>query len=171
MFSLRKATFLVIRKTGTSWYSKEDWTGLFKWVGARAGLYVNLFCTVESNTYPFYPTLLILIQRLVRVKRKNQTYFIHTKKSNTILSIKEEVSEALSGQVPPLKMRLYSSQTEKTPLPDEATLADHDNLVKDDETSILYLVFRKPGKEDAEGEDQFGLIDDVWEDVEVIEPE
>jgi hypothetical protein len=96
-------------------------------------------------------------------------YFINTTKPKTILSIKEEISEALGGEVSPLKMRIYPTQTAKVPLPDVAALADHENLIKNDQ-AVLYVVFRKPGQEDADGEDQFGLIDDVWEDVAIIEP-
>ena len=111
-----------------------------------------------------------MYKRCLRVKRKNQTFFVNTTKSKTILSIKEEISDALGGEVSALKMRIYPKQDAKKPLPDVATLADHSDLIKNDQ-GVLYVVFRKPGEEDADGEDQFGLIDDVWEDIAIIDPE
>ena len=47
-------------------------------------------------------------------------------------------------------------------------LSDHEGIQND---SILYVVFRKKGMEDAPGEDEFGELDNVWEDVNIIEPE
>lgn len=56
-----------------------------------------------------------------------------------------------------------------TKLPDEALLSDHDEKIQDD--SILYVVFRRKGMEDAVGEDEFGELDNVWEDVNIVQPQ
>ena len=47
-------------------------------------------------------------------------------------------------------------------------LSDHEGIVND---SVLYVVLRKKGKEDAPGEDEFGELENVWEDVNIIEPQ
>jgi len=63
-----------------------------------------------------------------------------------MFNIKEEVSKALNGKAEPEKMRLYKDD-KTTLLPDVASIADHHDTIKDD--SVLYLVFRKAGMEDA----------------------
>ncbi len=54
-------------------------------------------------------------------------------------------------------------------LPDEALISDHNEKIQND--SLLYVVFRKKGMEDAAGEDEFGELDNVWEDVNIVQPE
>ena len=54
-----------------------------------------------------------------------------------------------------------------TKLPDEAIVSDHNERIQND--SILYVVFRKKGMEDAAGEDEFGELDNVWEDVNIVQ--
>lgn len=56
-------------------------------------------------------------------------------------------------------MRIYASDAKEgsQPLPDSATLADHE-IAND---AVLYVVFRKAGKEDAEDDD------DCWETIEI----
>jgi hypothetical protein len=55
-----------------------------------------------------------------------------------------------------------------TKLSDTALLSDHEKITNE---SILYIVFRKKGMEDAPGADEFGELDNVWEDVNIVEPE
>ncbi len=149
-------------------------------------------CTIIHNV--FYLTSIVFIIYFVekifsvlRIKRENQTFFITTTKSNSIRSIKEEISKAANHEVQPDKMRLYlpddeeeaatSSNTDSSSgkaggyirLPDEALLSDHDEKIQND--SILYVVFRKKGMEDAAGEDEFGELDKVWEDVNILQPQ
>ena len=54
-----------------------------------------------------------------------------------------------------------------TKLPDEAIVSDYNERIQND--SILYVVFRKKGMEDAAGEDEFGELDNVWEDVNIVQ--
>lgn len=91
----------------------------------------------------------------IRIKRKNQTFFIRTSKASSISSIKNEISDALScssnnENVIPEKMRLYLSMDPSSALRDVSTIADH-NSIKDN--SELYLVFSKGG--------------DAWESIDV----
>mmetsp|Transcript_2580 Transcript_2580/g.3972 ORF Transcript_2580/g.3972 Transcript_2580/m.3972 type:complete len:102 (-) Transcript_2580:2333-2638(-) len=94
----------------------------------------------------------------IRIKRKNQTFFITTTKSNTISFVKSQISEAIScvseseDTVIPEKMRLFSKKNGSQFLLDVATVGDHDSI-KDD--SELYLVFREEG--------------DSWEAIEMDE--
>uniref|UniRef100_A0A6S9B284 Ubiquitin-like domain-containing protein n=1 Tax=Ditylum brightwellii TaxID=49249 RepID=A0A6S9B284_9STRA len=113
-------------------------------------------------------------QMYVRIKRRNQTFFIQANRSDTIFHLKDEISNALNNEISPRKMRLYLSSTTSSkdsppiptpsspPLPDSATLADHD--VKND--AILFVVFRKP--EMSEDDDDDGEL--CWEDVELYGP-
>lgn len=91
----------------------------------------------------------------IRIKRKNQTFFIRTSKSSSISSIKNEIAEALScsstnEKVIPEKMRLYLTMDPSSVLRDVSTVADHHNI-KDN--SELYLVFSKGS--------------DAWESIDV----
>uniref|UniRef100_A0A7S2A6T7 Ubiquitin-like domain-containing protein n=1 Tax=Trieres chinensis TaxID=1514140 RepID=A0A7S2A6T7_TRICV len=100
----------------------------------------------------------------VRCKRRDQTYFVFASKTDTIFHVKERVSEALGREVSPRKMRVYLTEKATDPLPDSATLADHD-VGNDD---CLYVVFRKAG---MDGDDDDDADDGCWEDVEVIRPD
>ena len=61
-------------------------------------------------------------------------------------------------------MRIYSSDAKEgsQPLPDTATLADHE-IAND---AVLYVVFRKAGKEDVE-DATADADDDCWEAIEI----
>ena len=61
-------------------------------------------------------------------------------------------------------MRIYSSDAKEgsQPLPNEATLADHE-IAND---AVLYVVFRKAGKEDVE-DATADADDDCWEAIEI----
>jgi hypothetical protein len=113
----------------------------------------------------------------VRVKRKNQTFFVHTSPSDTFGRIKSEISLAMGGEdvIVPESMRLYieaqiepttaankdkkdddevvgsKSSMPKGPIPDTAVLSDHN--VKND--AVMYVTF-------AEGK--------VWEEIDVFKP-
>uniref|UniRef100_A0A7R9Z3N5 Ubiquitin-like domain-containing protein n=1 Tax=Pseudictyota dubia TaxID=2749911 RepID=A0A7R9Z3N5_9STRA len=100
-------------------------------------------------------------QLYLRCKRQTQTYFVIAKKTDTVFHVKERISAALTGDVSPRKMRLYLTEKSSEPLPDSATMADHD--VSND--ACLYVVFRKPGQEDDEDDGT------CWEDVDVIKPD
>lgn len=91
----------------------------------------------------------------VRIKRRNQTFFIRTSKSSSISSIKNQISEALScssnDSVIPEKMRLYLSKDPSSPfLSDISNVSDHQGIRDNCE---LYLVFNEGG--------------DVWESIDV----
>lgn len=99
--------------------------------------------------------------RLLRIKRKNQTFFIPSSKADAFSSIKSQISEALSccsgddaDVTIPENMRLYLQEDGGTLLNDVATIADHASI-KDG--SILYLVFREGG--------------DNWEDIDIARVE
>ncbi|EED91660.1 predicted protein [Thalassiosira pseudonana CCMP1335] len=113
----------------------------------------------------------------IRVKRRNQTFFIHTTPTDTFHHIKSEISKAMNGQVVPAKMRLYvptattttadkestGKSEESSPIPDGATLADHE--VKND--GVLYLTFVKDWEESG-GEDGSVPVDESgWENVDI----
>jgi hypothetical protein len=117
----------------------------------------------------------------VRVKRRNQTFFIHTSPSDSFLQLKSEISLAMGGTLSPQKMRLYieispkssevgkagddkemadkKSTTTKGPIPDAALLSDHD--VKSDD--ILYVVFAKS----TAGDDNVPEGDENWEEIDI----
>jgi len=97
----------------------------------------------------------------VRIKQRNQTFFIYTARSKTIATLKEEICRALGKEGAPRKMRIYHSKTSTNPLPDSAALSDHESIQND---SLLYLVFRKPGKENEE-EDVYDDANDFWESI------
>jgi hypothetical protein len=113
--------------------------------------------------------------RSVRCKRKNATFFVRVKTTQTIGEVKQEISDALScssdesspssssSAVPPQKMRIYATDKDGSdPLPNTATLADHE-IAND---AILYVVFRRAGKEDVE-DATADADDDCWEAIEV----
>ena len=66
----------------------------------------------------------------------------------------------------PKKMRIYATDTKEgssqQPLPNEATLADHE-IAND---AVLYVVFRKEGKEDVE-DATADADDDCWEAIDI----
>ena len=102
------------------------------------------------------------------------------KTTQTIAEVKQEISDALScssddsspsasaaaSAVPPQKMRIYATDTKEgssqQPLPNEATLADHE-IAND---AVLYVVFRKAGKEDVE-DATADADDDCWEAIDI----
>lgn len=114
--------------------------------------------------------------RCVRCKRRNATFFVRVKTTQTIADVKQEISDALSCSsdsssspsataeaVPPQTMRIYASDKEGSdPLPNAATLADHE-IAND---AVLYVVFRKPGKEDVE-DATADADDDCWEGIAI----
>lgn len=53
-----------------------------------------------------------------------------------------------------------------TLLADAALISDHERIQNE---SILYVLFRKKGMEDAAGADEFGELDTVWEDVNIMQ--
>ena len=81
----------------------------------------------------------------IRVKRRNQTFFIPTSPSDSFAYIKEEICKALS--LDPKLMRLYvdnknddndtAKEETKKAIPDAALLSDHN--VKNDDIIILEL--------------------------------
>jgi hypothetical protein len=127
------------------------------------------------NQCVFYP-----ISSYIRVKRRNQTFFIHTSPSDTFAHIKSEIALALGGNdiITPQHMRLYiatptniakdryddqvasGKSTPQGPIPDTATLSEYD--VKND--AVLYVTFIKAWESciDSQVSDE----DDVWEEIE-----
>eukprot|EP01039_Chlorochromonas_danica_P011293 gene11293-12598_t len=84
----------------------------------------------------------------VRLKRKNQTIFLHVEPSNSFGQIKQRVAEVLS--LPdPNRIQLLASD-KKRELVDLATVSDQE--VKNDD--ILYMVFAKE-------------VGGGWEDLQV----
>ncbi|KAL9188706.1 hypothetical protein ACHAXT_007084 [Thalassiosira profunda] len=104
----------------------------------------------------------------VRVKRKNQIFFVHTSPNDTFAHVKSEIAQAVGDDdVSPEKMRLFvepkadagdakaegkGKAAPKGPIPDEAKLSDHE--VQDGD--VLFVTF-------ATG-------DDDWEEIEVAQP-
>ena len=128
-------------------------------------------------------------KRYVRVKRKNQTFFIHCAPSDTFAQIKSEISLAMGGSdvISSQKMRLYietpkptvtekkadddqdmggeKSLAPKGPIPDEAILSDHD--VKND--AVLFVTFANSW----EGGDATPVPegdDSLWEEIDIVKP-
>ena len=115
------------------------------------------------NLYIFFHNNLLITYSYVRVKRKNQTFFIHTSPSDTFEYIKSEVVSAYNSSsggddnVTTTNMNLYiapktnnvvekkdgdktmseKQEEPKGPIPDAAILSDHD--VKNDD--VLYVTF------------------------------
>eukprot|EP00559_Dactyliosolen_fragilissimus_P006954 CAMPEP_0184855410 /NCGR_PEP_ID=MMETSP0580-20130426/678_1 /TAXON_ID=1118495 /ORGANISM="Dactyliosolen fragilissimus" /LENGTH=83 /DNA_ID=CAMNT_0027349921 /DNA_START=391 /DNA_END=642 /DNA_ORIENTATION=- len=81
-----------------------------------------------------------------------------------MFQLKEEICTALcENPVSPRNMRIYLSASEdRKPIPDAATLSDHD--VTND--TILYLVLRRSGTERG-NEDEFE--ESCWEDIDIVE--
>lgn len=121
----------------------------------------------------------------IRVKRRNQTFFIHTSPSDTFDQIKSEISLAMGGSdvISTQKMRLYIETPKPTvteakdadkvisenlapkgPIPDSAILTDHD--VKND--AVLYVTFAKSWE--SGGDSPVPEGDDAWEEIEVDKP-
>uniref|UniRef100_A0A7S3VD19 Ubiquitin-like domain-containing protein n=1 Tax=Chaetoceros debilis TaxID=122233 RepID=A0A7S3VD19_9STRA len=99
----------------------------------------------------------------IRIKRRDQTFFIHVAKSTKIYSLKSEISQALSGSSSsssstaataiPENMKLYkdTSGEDSSELPDVAAIGDHD-IIKDD--GILYLTLKNGSQ---------------WESIDIVE--
>ena len=132
---------------------------------------------VNSNNPSSLFVYCLFSHSYIRVKRRNQTFFIHTTQTDTFHHIKSEISKAMNGQVVPAKMRLYvptattttadkestGKSEESSPIPDGATLADHE--VKND--GVLYLTFVKDWEESG-GEDGSVPVDESgWENVDI----
>lgn len=118
----------------------------------------------------------------IRVKRKNQTFFLRTAPSDTFAHLKSEISLAMGGDdvVSPQQMRLYvatpvpasdekKNDDEKKPggtacptelMPDAAILSDHG--VKND--AVVYAAFSKSWESGNEVPDG----DDEWEEIDVV---
>jgi len=77
--------------------------------------------------------------------------------SSTILEVKEQVSKALSEETTPKNIRVFIPET-KSPLPDEATISDHNQIAND---SILHLAFRKTGYDENDDSEE------SWEEVQI----
>ena len=106
---------------------------------------------INSKFIPFNS-----IRRCIRVKRRNQTFFIKTTQSSRISSIKSQISDALSRETIPENMKLFLDEEKENvmrELPDIASVADHEALRKDD--CVLYLIFR--------------IAQDEWEEIDVME--
>ncbi|KAL7542889.1 hypothetical protein ACHAXR_013191 [Thalassiosira sp. AJA248-18] len=124
---------------------------------------------------------IIIKQSYIRVKRKSQTFFIHTSPSDTFAHIKSEISQAMGGSdvISPQQMRLYIETIKPTndekdgdkvmeeklmpkgPIPDTAILSDHE--VKND--SVLNVTFAKAFES---GDVPDG--DDGWEEIDIHKP-
>eukprot|EP01083_Nonionella_stella_P123164 370993_1 len=98
----------------------------------------------------------------IRIKRRDQTFFIHAAKSTKIYSLKSEISQALSesssssttaATAIPENMKLYKdiSGEDSSELPDVAAIGDHDDI-KDD--GILYLTLKNGSQ---------------WESIDIME--
>eukprot|EP00584_Thalassiosira_punctigera_P006528 CAMPEP_0172535494 /NCGR_PEP_ID=MMETSP1067-20121228/7480_1 /TAXON_ID=265564 ORGANISM="Thalassiosira punctigera, Strain Tpunct2005C2" /NCGR_SAMPLE_ID=MMETSP1067 /ASSEMBLY_ACC=CAM_ASM_000444 /LENGTH=128 /DNA_ID=CAMNT_0013320429 /DNA_START=299 /DNA_END=685 /DNA_ORIENTATION=+ len=123
-------------------------------------------------------------EEYIRVKRRNQTFFVHISPSDTFAQIKDEVSQAMGGSdvISPQQMRLYvetpkpssddkgedkemgEASMPKDPIPDMAILSDH-NVKNDD---VLYVTFAKSWESGGGGDVPDG--DDAWEDIEIAKP-
>merc|ERR1712060_839639 len=94
-------------------------------------------------------------QIYIRCKRRHQTIFLNVSPSETIQSIKKKLSTSLSGEPSWDDMQVYV-EDRSDPLPDKATISDHD-IANDD---VLYLAFRKNYLDEDYDES-------CWEDIEV----
>eukprot|EP01035_Chromulina_nebulosa_P019185 gene19185-25031_t len=74
----------------------------------------------------------------VRIKRKNQTIFLHVEPSSSFLQIKEKVSSLLRVEPNQIKL-LFGSPDEEKELLDNATISDQE--IKND--NIIYMIFSK----------------------------
>lgn len=72
----------------------------------------------------------------VRLKRKNQTIFLHVEPNNTFLQIKQRIGEIVS--LDPVNIQLIASD-KKRDLVDVATLSDQE--IRNDD--VIYMCFIK----------------------------
>ena len=84
------------------------------------------------------------LNRHVRVKRKQQTYFIPVERTTSFLIIKEKISSACgtnaitsAPNVPSSSITLYANISGEKELPDAGTMSDHE-IAND---AIIYAVF------------------------------
>ncbi len=87
----------------------------------------------------------------VKLKRKNQTIFLHCEKDETIKNLKEKVTSI--NKVPIEDQALYINKEGDEALSDDTKL--HEAKIQTD--TILYLVYR-----DEDGQ---------WESIELYNPE
>jgi hypothetical protein len=71
----------------------------------------------------------------IRIKRKNQTFFIPVSPKTTFLEIKTEISKALNDATSPTDMKLFREEKE---MMDAATCADHEMKCSD----VLCVTFQ-----------------------------
>lgn len=125
-------------------------------LNVRAAAYhssINDTVTTCTRTILSLECLHLHQHRCVRIKRRNQTFFITTTNSSRISSVKSQISEALSRETIPENMKLFLSKDGTRELPDIASVADHESSIRDD--CVLYLVFREGGNS--------------WESIDVME--
>jgi hypothetical protein len=79
----------------------------------------------------------------VRVKRKNQTMFLHVDPSDSFMALKTRIGEV--NAVDPSTIALYAKDRVRE-LVDVATVADQE--IEND--SIVYMVYQKPNSESFE---------------------
>lgn len=82
---------------------------------------------------------------------------MHVLPSTTILELKELISKALTDEITKNNIRVFIPET-KSPLPDEATISDHNQITND---SILHLAFRKSGFDESDDSEE------SWEEIQV----
>ena len=106
-------------------------------------------CIIQHDHFAHHKAILSnnIINRYIRVKRRNQTFFIHTSPSDSFAYIKEEICKALGGEdnsIDTKSMRLYIDNKNeggdaeaKKEIPDAALLSDHN--VKNDDIIMLEM--------------------------------
>eukprot|EP00640_Fibrocapsa_japonica_P005285 CAMPEP_0113941342 /NCGR_PEP_ID=MMETSP1339-20121228/7281_1 /TAXON_ID=94617 /ORGANISM="Fibrocapsa japonica" /LENGTH=102 /DNA_ID=CAMNT_0000945457 /DNA_START=91 /DNA_END=399 /DNA_ORIENTATION=+ /assembly_acc=CAM_ASM_000762 len=80
----------------------------------------------------------------VRVKRKNQTVFLHVEKSDNFAVLKQRCGEVIN--VNPSCIALYATPDKSKELVDMATVGDQQ--IEND--SVIYMVTKKEGTESWE---------------------
>ena len=102
--------------------------------------------TINNNKMSMY----------VRIKRRNQTVFLHVEPSNSFLQIKQRLAETFNME--PAQILLYASDKKKE-FVDAATVSDQE--VKNDD--IVYMVFPKEaggGFEDIQADNLLPMGED-----------
>mmetsp|Transcript_28738 Transcript_28738/g.37718 ORF Transcript_28738/g.37718 Transcript_28738/m.37718 type:complete len:104 (+) Transcript_28738:54-365(+) len=84
----------------------------------------------------------------IRIKRRNQTFFMHVESSNTFADIKQRVGEILT--IDSSCVALYLDTKKADELVDLATVGDRE--LQNDQ--VIYMVTKKEGTES-------------WEDIEI----
>jgi hypothetical protein len=92
------------------------------------------------------------INRYLRIKRENQTFFVMCSPSHTIKYLKDQVALATKHEYETDQMRLLLP-IDSTILNDDDKLETHQDQIKNE--SELYLVLK--------------ISDDEWEPVKVVE--